>query len=122
MCSDWRCVLLGCHRLSVFVIAITDGKAMNAQHDYMIRMAKEALPPIPPSGLLRSTTPSTASLSRTKKKYSVGQNAGMKLNTSGGIEISVVAAQPEGLPAENWMLINREDLGIDVIMRVYCPI
>jgi hypothetical protein len=56
-----------------------------------------------------------------EKKYSVGQNAGMKLNESGGIEIHIAAEQPEGVPAENWLPIKREDLGIDVIMRVYVP-
>lgn len=48
-----------------------------------------------------------------QKKYSVGQNAGMKLNASGGIEIHVAAKQPKGVPAENWLPITREDLGID---------
>ena len=48
-------------------------------------------------------------------------NGGMKLNASGGIEIYVAAKQPDGVPAENWLPITREDLGIDLIMRVYVP-
>ena len=56
-----------------------------------------------------------------EKKYSVGANAGMKLNASGGIEIYVAAEQPKGVPAENWLPITRGDLGIDLIMRVYQP-
>ena len=56
-----------------------------------------------------------------EKNYSVGQNAGMKLNASGGIEIHIAAEQPKGVPAENWLPITREDLGIGVIMRVYVP-
>ena len=35
-----------------------------------------------------------------EKKYSVGENAGMKLNASGGIEVYVAAKQPKGVPAE----------------------
>jgi hypothetical protein len=56
-----------------------------------------------------------------EKKYSVGQNAGMKLNASGGIEIHIAAAQPKGVPAENWLPITRGDLELDIIMRVYQP-
>ena len=39
----------------------------------------------------------------------------------GGIEIHIAAEQPEGVPAENWLPVNREDLGIGVILRVYAP-
>ncbi len=103
-------------------IPTTDGKPMNAQHDYVIRMTKDELPP--------STAFWSATLYDTKqgffipnqeKKYRVGQNAGMKLNASGGIEIHIAAEQPEGVPAENWLPITREDLDLDVIMRVYVP-
>jgi len=37
------------------------------------------------------------------KKYSVGENAGMKLNAEGGIEIYVAAEKPKGAPEENWL-------------------
>ncbi len=45
----------------------------------------------------------------------------MKLNASGGIEIHIAAEQPNGVPTENWLPITREDLDLDVIMRVYQP-
>jgi hypothetical protein len=45
----------------------------------------------------------------------------MKLNASDGIEIHIAAEQREGVPAENWLPITREDLGLNVIMRVYQP-
>ncbi len=45
----------------------------------------------------------------------------MKLNASGGIEVYVAAKQPKGVPAENWLPITREDLDLDVILRVYQP-
>ncbi len=61
------------------------------------------------------------SIPNKQKKYSVGENAGMKLNASGGIEIHIAAEQPQGVPAENWLPITREDLDLDVIMRVYQP-
>jgi hypothetical protein len=103
-------------------IATTDGKPMNAQHDYVIRMTKDELPPAKAfwSATLYDTKQGFF-IPNKEKKYSVGQNAGMKLNASGGIEIYIAAEQPEGVPAENWLPINREDLGIDVIMRVYVP-
>ncbi len=56
-----------------------------------------------------------------QKKYSVGESAGMKLDASGGIEIHIAAEQPQGVPGENWLPITREDLGLDVVMRVYVP-
>ena len=56
-----------------------------------------------------------------RKKYSVGENAGMKLNDDGGIEIHIAAQQPEGVPVENWLPLNRGDYGIDVVLRVYVP-
>ena len=54
-------------------------------------------------------------------KYSVGKNAGYKLNKKGGIEIYIAAEQPEGVPEENWLPINREDLDLNLILRSYVP-
>ncbi len=61
------------------------------------------------------------SIPNKQKKYSVGENAGMKLNASGGIEIYVAAELPKDVPAENWLPITREDLDLDSIMRIYQP-
>jgi hypothetical protein len=55
------------------------------------------------------------------KKYSVGENAGMKLNEEGGIEIYVSAEKPEGVQMGNWLPINRKDEDLDIILRVYVP-
>jgi hypothetical protein len=56
-----------------------------------------------------------------RKKYSVGENAGMKLDSTGGIAIHIAAELPEGVPEENWLPLNRDDYGINVIMRIYAP-
>ena len=103
-------------------IATTDGKPMNAQHDYVIRMTKDDLPPAIAfwSATLYDTKEGFF-IPNKENKYSVGQNSGMKLNAKGGIEIYVAAEQPKGVPAENWLPITRKDLGIDLIMRVYQP-
>ena len=103
-------------------IATTDGKPMNAQHDYVIRMTKDELPPAIAfwSATLYDTKEGFF-IPNKEKKYSVGENAGMKLNAQGGIEIHIAAKQPKGVPAENWLPITREDLGIGIIMRVYQP-
>jgi len=37
------------------------------------------------------------------------------------IEIHVAAERPEGVPEENWLPITREDLDLDIILRVYVP-
>ena len=45
----------------------------------------------------------------------------MKLNADGGIEIVIAAEKPEGVPAENWLPIERKDLGLNIILRIYAP-
>jgi len=103
-------------------IATTDGKPMNAQHDYVIRMTKVQLPPaIAFWSLTLYDAKEGFFIPNKEKKYSVGENAGMKLNAKGGIEVYVAAKQPKDVPAENWLPITREDLELDVIMRVYQP-
>jgi len=56
-----------------------------------------------------------------RKKYSVGENAGMKLNENGGIDIYIAASKPDGVPEENWLPISRKDEGIGPVMRIYVP-
>jgi len=103
-------------------VPTSDGKPMNAQHDYVIRMTKAELPP---AIAFWSATLYDAKqgffIPNKQKKYSVGENAGMKLNASGGIEIYIAAEQPNGVPADNWLPITREDLDLDSIMRIYQP-
>ena len=93
-----------------------------AQHDYVIRMSKDQLPP---AKAFWSATLYDAKkglfIPNDHKKYSVGENAGMKLDESGGIEIYVAAEQPKGVPKENWLPIIRRDENLDVIMRIYAP-
>ena len=56
-----------------------------------------------------------------KKKYSVGENGGMKLDVDGGITIHIAVDKPKGVPEENWLPLNRGDYGVDVILRLYNP-
>jgi len=103
-------------------IATTDGQPMNALHDYVIRMTRDELPP---AGAFWSLTLYDMDegffIPNDRKKYSVGENAGMRLNADGGIEIYIAAEQPAGVPAENWLPIERKDLGLSVVLRVYAP-
>ncbi|UCF46231.1 MAG: DUF1214 domain-containing protein [Myxococcales bacterium] len=39
----------------------------------------------------------------------------------GGIRIVIAAEQTEGVPAENWLPVNRGDYDLDIIMRLYAP-
>ena len=103
-------------------IATIDGKPMNAMHDYVIRMSAEELPPA--LGFWSITLYDTSNgffIPNERKKYSVGENAGMKLNDQGGIDIYIAAERPEGVPEENWLPINRKDEDIGAIMRIYVP-
>ncbi len=116
---------LGIHRCrdhSHPKVKFTLHEPMNAQHDYIIRMSKDEMPP---SKAFWSVTVYDAIngffIPNEGKKYSVGENAGMKLNDEGGIEIYVSAEKPEGVPAENWLPIVRKDEGLDMVMRIYAP-
>jgi len=95
---------------------------MNAQHDYVIRMSKDEMPP---AGIFWSLTLYDSAngffIPNDRKKYSVGENAGMKLNDDGGIKVYVAAEKPEGVPEENWLPINRKDENLDIILRLYGP-
>jgi hypothetical protein len=103
-------------------VSTSDGKPMNAQNDYVVRMSKDELPPaVAFWSLTLYDAKQGFFIPNKEKKYSVGQNAGMKLDDSGGIEIHVAAERPDGVPKENWLPINREDLDLDIILRVYVP-
>jgi hypothetical protein len=103
-------------------IMTADGKKLNAMHDYVIRMAKKDLPP---AKAFWSVTlydlKNGFFIPNDRKKYSVGENAGMKLDEKGGIAIYIAAHKPEGVPEENWLPINRKDEDLSVNLRIYVP-
>ena len=51
----------------------------------------------------------------------MGRNAGMQLDSKGGIEIHIGAEKPTGVPEDNWLPINRKDEDMDIVLRVYVP-
>ena len=103
-------------------VTTTDGKPMNAQNDYVIHMTKEQMPPATAFwSMTLYDFQNGFFIPNEHKKYSVGENAGMKLNADGGIDVYVAAEQPEGVPAENWLPINRQDENLDIILRIYVP-
>ena len=103
-------------------IMTADGRPMNAMHDYVIRMSKEQLPP---AKAFWSVTlydmQNGFFVPNDRKKYSVGDNAGMKLNGAGGIEIYVAAEKPAGVLDENWLPITRRDEDLSINLRIYVP-
>ena len=103
-------------------VVTDDGAPMNAMNDYAIHISKEDMPPA--NGFWSFTLYDAANgffIPNDHKKYSVGENSGYKLNAEGGIDIFIAATQPNGVPAENWLPINREDLEINMILRIYAP-
>jgi hypothetical protein len=103
-------------------IGTSDGEPMNAMHDYVISMAPDELPPA--TAFWSATLYDTQNgffIPNNHKKYSVGENAGMKLDADGGIAIHIAAERPEGVPEENWLPLERGDYGINVVMRLYVP-
>ena len=99
-----------------------DGQQMNAQNDYVVRMKKEQLPPAKAFwSLTLYDKVNGFFIPNDYKKYSVGENGGMKLNEDGGIEVYIAAEKPDGVPMENWLPINRKDESLDIILRIYVP-
>jgi hypothetical protein len=103
-------------------VVTSDGTPMNALNDYLIEMSKEEIPPANAFwSLTLYDTKNGFFIPNNHKKYSVGENSGMKLNKDGGIKIYVSEEKPEGIPMENWLPINRKDEEMDIILRVYAP-
>jgi hypothetical protein len=94
---------------------------MSGQH-YIVRMTKNQLPP---AKAFWSVTLYDAEngffIPNDARKYSVGENAGMKLDASGGIEIHIAPKQPEGVPTQNWLPSGDKAQQLDMIMRIYGP-
>jgi hypothetical protein len=120
--SSYGPIGLPAHQAVYPGIGSADGQPLNAQNDYVIRMSKEEMPP---STAFWSVTLYDAKngffIPNDQKKYSVGENAGFKLDDQGGIEIYIAAEKPEGVPEENWLPINRGDEPLDIVMRIYAP-
>jgi len=99
-----------------------DGKPMNALHDYVVRMTKSEMPP---AGAFWSVTLYDTSngffIPNQRNKYSVGENAGYRPDANGGVEIHIAAQKPAGVPEQNWLPVDRGDLAIDLVLRVYAP-
>ena len=98
------------------------GESLNALNDYVVKMTKEQLPP--DQAFWSITLYDKANgffIPNDRKKYSVGENGGYKINEDGGIEIYIAAEKPSGVPEENWLPIIRKDEEIDLILRVYVP-
>jgi len=103
-------------------VVTEDGAPMNAMHDYEIVMAAEGMPPAKAFwSLTLYDTENGFFIPNDSFKYSVGENAGYRLDEDGGIRIVIAAGQPDGVPEENWLPINREDLDLDIMMRIYAP-
>ena len=103
-------------------ILTEDGAPMNAMFDYEIVMTPDAMPPA--KAFWSATLYDSAQgffIPNDRFKYSVGENAGFKLDEDGGIRIVVAAEQPRGVPEENWLPINRGDYDIDIVLRLYSP-
>jgi hypothetical protein len=103
-------------------VATTDGKPMDDLHEYVLRMTKDELPPATAFwSLTLYDLKDGFFIPNDRKKYSVGENAGYQLNADGGIEIYVSVTKPEGVPDENWLPTNGQNIGINGMFRVYAP-
>ncbi len=103
-------------------ILTDDGQLMNAMFDYEIVMAAGALPPAKAFwSLTLYDSEGGFFVPNDRFKYSVGQNAGYRLDDDGGIRIVIAANEPPNVPKENWLPVNRGDYELDVQLRQYAP-
>jgi hypothetical protein len=99
-----------------------DGETMNALHDYVFRMSKDQLPPAQAFwSITLYDMQNGFFIPNEQKKYNVGENGGMALNAEGGIDIYDAAEQPEGVPAENWLPLDRQDEVLAAGLRIHVP-
>jgi hypothetical protein len=103
-------------------IPSSDGAPMNAQNDYIIRMEPNEMPPARAFwSITLYDTENGFFIPNEQKKYSVGLNGGMELDEDGGITIAIAAEKPEGIAEDNWLPIERADIEIGPVMRIYDP-
>jgi hypothetical protein len=103
-------------------VTAKDGEPLNALHDYVLKISKDELPPAMAFWSLTLYDQANGFfIPNEQKKYSVGENAGFKLNAAGGIEIVISAEKPAALPVENWLPINRGDIELSLQYRIYEP-
>jgi len=98
------------------------GQKLDGAHRYTLVFAPDQLPAV--NSFWSATLYDLENgffIPNNHKKYSVGENAGFKLDEKGGIRIVIAAEQPEGVPEENWLPIERGDIDLDVNMRLYNP-
>jgi hypothetical protein len=110
------------YQAQYFPVAPKDGQPFNTQYDYVLKMSKDQLPPA--KAFWSLTLYDNANgffIPNEQKKYSVGENAGFKLNDEGGIEIVISAEKPESVPEENWLPINRDNIDLNLYYRIYAP-
>ena len=100
-------------------IGTADGSPPNAQHDYVIRMSPEEMPP---AKAFWSVTLYDAKngwfIPNESEEYSVGENVGMKLNDDGEIEI---ISRPRNRKAYRKKLASHQPdrRALDLVMRIY---
>jgi len=103
-------------------IGTASGEPLNAMNDYVIKMTRDELPPADAFwSITLYDTKEGFFIPNDRFKYIVGENGGMQLNEDGGIEIYIAQEKPTGVPEDNWLPINREDIDLDMIMRIYAP-
>ncbi len=104
-----------------FPLLTKKGKPFNALHDYVLHIDKDELPP---AKIFWSVTlydlKNGFFIPNDKKKYSVN-NEGLKLNVDSSIDIYLSSKKPVGVQDENWLPINRENIELDALMRLYVP-
>lgn len=113
---------LPAHQAEYPGIGTADASPMMSNQRYIVRMTKNQLPP---ATAFWSVTLYDAVngffIPNDTRKYSVGENTGMKLDASGGIEIHIAPTQPEGVPMQNWLPAGDKVQRLDMIMRIYGP-
>jgi len=103
-------------------IGTASGEPMNAMNDYVIKMTQDQLPPADAFwSFTLYDTENGFLIPNDRFKYIVGENGGMQLNEAGGIEIYIAVEKPAGVPEDNWLPINREDIDLDILLRMYAP-
>ncbi len=103
-------------------IKTKDAQPMDGRFEYALSMHTSALPPAQgPWSFMSYHGESGKLVFSYDKKYSVGTNTGMQLDTQGNLNIYLSEKKPTFIPEENYLPLKSEDRDVELLLRIYAP-
>ncbi len=98
----------------------TDGKKLTGASKYVLRFAKDQIPPVDAFWSLTLYDADTFLVPNALGRYAVGDRSGMKLGDDGSLTIYLQNESPGAEKKANW-LPTPKDGGFKLALRLYVP-